>query len=1286
MYYYFLPTLPKLPNLSINSFRIMDSEELSTQLQENDLKEESEKKKKEKARERSAAKKEELRKQQERAEAILKELEKARAEGKSRHDEQIQKLEGEVRKALNITPESWISEDKSLDELIQKLKARHEVSTMLQARQSLDESMLLQNGRALNGVFLTKKLADQLEDRSRLLEVPEKVVITGASQAEDKIILFSSSHQEDQYKKAVDVLGYGIAASEKFSYGPFSATAGVSASVRSDEEKTHQTSTKEIYSSTVKYSTLQVASYSFENKDLKLSSDAKEELKEVLKKFRIEGESSAVQEACKRFFHKYGSHVNRGPFRFGGSFWWTCSSRGFSHEDTATVKNMQSEAISATAGVAFAGFGVSTEVSIDKVKASYEGKCTKDTLANTSLQVKISGGPPEVTDLSLWKSGLVANNSTWIVTDRGKKLIPVWDIIRKNHERELGEVRGVLRSTWEKLSGLKAEQDLSSVLQYDPDSVLDEVNEWNENELLKPQQIKDNLEHLSRVKDDIIIKTRNPKIWIAEYLSVSPVQDFLESVADSAESELEPHFERIKTLMKKLAPLEELSQLDSRVFPSIEEVSDWLYKPGELISYCNMQRDIVDFESFDIFLQKTLENASTAQLEAKGSLMEQSAKSHEVLARDVSKGILFLRSYFPRSYDDIFISIMVYQYQSSRFGDAVTFKPKAITFKSLKSLRQLFSKERKKFDLYFKKQHPIHVQAYLFHLAVELYADAEKSQLQKLLGNIVGTMKDFQLPIEKELSEVLNKYLRGTSLLTPFQSKLLALMDTPYKVKPSQPTHLKSKPNSLKTILLTVTRQPRAQTDRQPSLFERKPKVKKLLDDMGISEFYPKKMQLKHALCIRPESLKLSLNKAHPTDPKQLPYLVLHKLMSYDYLCRSDLLKSQDDDQNSTSSNESDTDDYEDSDNDDDIGGIHPVDSLLALILCSDDFLCQDLLSRLAKCQLAVPFILPDPFTKQLSIPLWALRSIVKEWKCIEQQVTGSKVVQRTHPIVNYGMPIVSFIRFGKPQVRGQSKSKILNEVISESYYDHFFHRHAPGGQHGLLLGEGLVDMCWYLPAGVPADAFPDAVTFLNLHGDARHHPDQSKFLSQISSMCFVLLNEEDMKYDEQTMETLKKFSTAPGGVTILNDVRQTPETLKNKIPKARVINLTDKNDSEITKSIRKRIKSKLDKVSVFRSIDECCSVREESIAVDEDNAYYKEGLSLASELMGQITNHKAEGPCIKEDMLPLQGKRLWQACNGLLLTKSCIDKFVGEINQQMTTLQKLKLRKKRYARNSWRN
>ncbi len=86
--------------------------------------------------------------------------------------------------------------------------------------------------------------------------------------------------------------------------------------------------------------------------------------------------------------------------------------------------------------------------------------------------------------------------------------------------------------------------------------------------------------------------------------------------------------------------------------------------------------------------------------------------------------------------------------------------------------------------------------------------------------------------------------------------------------------------------------------------------------------------------------------------------------MSYDTLCRSDLMQSDCEEEEQV-----------------EVNGVHPVDCLLALILCSDDFLRQDMFSRMAKCQLAIPFLLSDPFTKKLILPLWAMRSIIKEWK-----------------------------------------------------------------------------------------------------------------------------------------------------------------------------------------------------------------------------------------------------------------------------------------------------------------
>ena len=1187
------------------------------------------------ARKRSAKQKEELRIQEENIQKILKELEKARSEQMKRTDEKVQRLESEMRKLLQISPETWISNDKSLDEVISKLEARHQISGQIQAREWLSENDLLKKcsgGRALQGVLLTKILQDQLEDRCRLLEVPENVSISGASDSENKKIQFSSVHQEDQYKKTVDVLGHSVAVSTSVPvYGSVTINASTASSDRTEEEKTHEKHTKEMYSSAVQYSTMHVASYSFEKKDLLLSEDAIRDLKELSKMLKIQGADSAnLQQVCEKIFRDYGSHVNKGPLSFGGNFWWTCSSRGFSKTELKSVRKMQSHAISNSAGVAFAGFGISTEVNIEKVKGSYTAECTKDTRASTSLQVKINGGPPEATDLSQWKSGLVANNSTWILTSRGKKLIAVWDIIKMNHEKELGEVREVLRRAWEEMTGLKAEQDLLTILSYDSDIVLKEVSKWKVQHMT-PHQIQDNLKYLLKIKKDILNKTANPTFWISEYVSCSSLQDFIHSLMESKLTS--SYKEDVKVLLQQLLEEDDLSQLDTRVFPCLVEVSDWLYKSSSMSTHSLPESDITDFESFDSFLDKMVVDARTAEL-------SDSVVPPEKLSRDVSKGINSLQIHYRLKYDNVFITILVYPYQVNTFDGVITLKP--ITVKDLESLQKSFSEERKRFNEYVKKK-PLHLQAYLFHLAVN-YRPIQLSQFinKEFLQTISKMMSDLQPPLEPRISEVLNSYLQDSSL-KEFKQKLQLLIKSSVQVHPEQPSHSPKK-NDLKSVLKVKARQCEAITaDASSSVFLKNSEVHALLEKLGLCKHYPKGLRMKDALCIRPESLKLSLSETHPTDPKQLPYLILHKLMSYDSLCRSDLLpagskegghhkKENDSDEDSDESDEEDESEITSN-------GIHPVDSLIALILCSDNFLRQDLLSRLAKCQLALPFLLPDPFTKQLTLPLWTMRSIIKEWKCTNKD---GEVVQRTHPIVSYEMPIVSFIRFGKHQERGASKSKILNEVISD--YDHYFHRDCPGGQQGRLLGEGLVDMCWYLPAGKASDAFPDAVTFLNLHGDGRQHLRQSKFLSQISSMCFILLTEENLEFDSQTIEILKKFNSYPGAITILNDVKKKPESLKKAISDTRVISLTRKNAAEIKDSIRQRIKKNFERLTKLKSVEDLCGIREEGILVDENCEFYRQGLSLANKLTSIVTCCRDKEPNLKDAMLPLQGSDLWRA------------------------------------------
>ena len=773
-------------------------------------------------------------------------------------------------------------------------------------------------------------------------------------------------------------------------------------------------------------------------------------------------------------------------------------------------------------------------------------------------------------------------------------------------------------------------QDLLSILSYDSHTVLKEVSEWKVQNMT-PCQIQDNLKYLLKVKKDILDKAENPTFWISEYVSHSSLQDFIESLMESKLTS--SNKEDVKVLLQQLLEEGELSQLDTHAFPSLVEVSDWLYKSSSMATHSLPESDITDFESFNTFLNKMLVDARSAEL---------SGSVPEIFSRDVSKGINILQVHYWLKYDNVLIAILVCPYQDASFDDITL---KLISVKDLESLQKHFSEQRKHFNDYVQKK-PLHLQAFLFHLAVS-YGPTQQDLLKEFLQQISKMMSDLQPPLESKILEILNAYLCDSSSLEEMKQKLHSLMKSSVQVhleEPS-PSPRKNEHHSLESILKIKPQQSKAITADASSIFQKNSKAHALLEKLGLCKYYPKGLQMQDALCIRPEPLRLSLSETHPTDPKQLPYLVLHKLMSFDSLCRSNLMPADNmGDGHHSEHNDSDYDsDVSDISNESDVGlnsnGIHPVDSLLALILCSDDFLRQDLFSRLAKCQLALPFLLPDPFTKHFTLPLWAMRSIIKEWKCINK---NGEVVQRTHSIVSYEMPIVSFMRFGKHQERSASKSKILNEVISD--YDHYFHHNCPGGQQGCLLGEGLVDMCWYLPAGKASDAFPDAVTFLNLHGDGRQHLRQSKFLSQISSMCFILLTEKDLEFDSRIIEILKEFNSYPGAITILNDVKKKPESLKKAISDTCMISLTKKNAAEIKDSIRQRIRKNLEREKKLESIEDLSGIREEGILVDESCGFYRQGLSRANKLTSIVTGCRDKEPNLKDAMLPLQGSDLWKA------------------------------------------
>ncbi|XP_053122169.1 interferon-induced very large GTPase 1-like [Hemicordylus capensis] len=185
----------------------------------------------------------------------------------------------------------------------------------------------------------------------------------------------------------------------------------------------------------------------------------------------------------------------------------------------------------------------------------------------------------------------------------------------------------------------------------------------------------------------------------------------------------------------------------------------------------------------------------------------------------------------------------------------------------------------------------------------------------------------------------------------------------------------------------------------------------------------------------------------------------------------------------------------------DDKVSVNPLDVLCAVVLCSDNFLRQEIFSKMSMWQFALPLLLPPLETPRCTLMLWAMRDIVKRWR--PHSLAESKGF-REESLVLTSMSNISFVRMGN---LGLSKSKLLNEILSPSqqHYDFFIHQDMECGNIPQEIADGLVEMAWYFPGGQKSsDLFSEPVAIANLHGNVESHWLQFHFLTQVSSAVFI--------------------------------------------------------------------------------------------------------------------------------------------------------------------------------------
>ncbi|XP_065258516.1 up-regulator of cell proliferation-like [Emys orbicularis] len=408
-----------------------------------------------------------------------------------------------------------------------------------------------------------------------------------------------------------------------------------------------------------------------------------------------------------------------------------------------------------------------------------------------------------------------------------------------------------------------------------------------------------------------------------------------------------------------------------------------------------------------------------------------------------------------------------------------------------------------------------------------------------------------------------------------------------------------------------------------------------LLRKLELQEHLSRKLRLSDVLEISQESLK----NGTPETFGDLPWHFLRKLVALNMMARNTSLVHRAADDEGGSEEKQRLDDILNFSDTDTRVSLHPLDVLCAVLLCSDSFLQQEILSKMSMCQFALPLLLPALNTPKCTLMLWAMRDIVRKWR--PHSLAESRGFME-ESLVLTSLPTISFVRLGSCSF---SKSKLLNEVLSPSqqHHDFFIHRDMESGNVPREIADGLVEISWYFPSGTEnSDLFPEPVAVANLRGDIESHWPQFSFLTEISSAVFIVTE----SISEREYARLSLQGSATKYYFMVNNQAVTSNGtlgfLKKLAPALKLNNScvlqkgSATNQAAYIKVLQSAIaaimKSSPKRVSIETMAE---TARQLGIQVDEDNKKCQH----ASEYAKEITIHIKDVAKYKKEKLRLQGE-----------------------------------------------
>ena len=732
------------------------------------------------------------------------------------------------------------------------------------------------------------------------------------------------------------------------------------------------------------------------------------------------------------------------------------------------------------------------------------------------------------------------------------------------------------------------------------------------------------IKKLAELRSKLINNKSAPQIWPKHFLQHAVIKKFVIWVVEKVHAwiskEQNHRWKESMDLLRKIVTPVDLDILDSSEAPFTHKMHSLYHKNTSDCMISLTDHHIIELLSIiEDLINNHLLNIGSACNDT-GTLT------------CISQYVEVYRNYMKKTeqiYETLLLETLMlalnYDARSNKFGAFC--KAELKRFHAHKNeIVEYFEKAKGNFKM---TEEPLKLQVFLFELAVAIgmkYCYGSTACIKKeLILKHIEYMKQQLSPsyLLPQIKDVLNAFESDYENLMQY----LSIVKKGTKWNSKQSLHI-----ALRTHLNISAKGKTIHLHDKDEPYPLESTLKTILNTLKLTEKYPQKLSLKDALMIKPEIVILNNE-----DISKLPYVILHKIMTCDCKSRSYLCPT-----NTLMDTHGSTDSLNGPDN---ATVVHPVDAILALLHCSDNFLRQVLLHKLSLCQIAIPLLLPDTTKRTITLLLWAMHSVKKTWEVIDS--SSGKHILKQCSIVEYEGPIISFVRYGRLT---HSKSEILNKVIGTE--DIFFHWDLETEESEKVINDGVLDICCYSPSSDNAH-FSDSMIFTNLHGDANEHLTQITFVKKISFISVILISKEFIRdTNEDSINTLlQDFALLPGGSIILIDSKKLYEKKIIKdliksdnlsaicIGKKRLAKIKD----EIIISINKKLKIK----HTFKSIASYVDVAHElNICIDEEDEDCTKGKFRALSVMEHAKDNMSKS---KYNILPLQGPNFWHkwvTCN----------------------------------------